>query len=444
VTLRLYRSRFCNNEIDGYLETLEPIFRFAYNTFYQLFQDRYSMARLVHFDFVLIVALSVAASLIQAQTSNATTARQWPNFDKPLDDQFASLVVELQNEDSPAPDLKVELGKVSRSSVFISEEFSHWGGSVVEGDDGQYHMFYSRWPKKLGWSWVVDSEIAHAVSKNPFGPFEFKDVALPRRGREHWDGWCTHNPTVHKFGNKYYLYHMGNTGDGVLTGVPGKHKLNWGHRNNQRIGVAIADSPNGPWTRHDKPLIDVGSSDQAIDSLMTSNPSICQGPDGRFLMVYKGVGKEFPLPNGGPVVHCIATSDSPTGPFVKHNKPIFTFEGERFPAEDPYIWYQAGKFRAIVKRIKHVKKKRVFSLVHYDSVDGFDWQPAKHHEITERKITWEDGTVEQFDHLERPQVLIENGKPIALYCAADNYDENRVRQSFNMQIPLNVTALDSE
>ena len=157
-------------------------------------------------------------------------------------------------------------------------------------------------------------------------------------------------------------------------------------------------------------------------------------------MVYKAVGKKFPPPNGGPVVHMIATADSPTGPFKKYPDPIFTFEGERFLAEDPYIWYQNGKYRAIVKRIKHVDGKRIFSLVHYDSQDGFDWQPATHHEISERMVEWENGRTQQFDHLERPQVYIENGKPIALLCAADTLDENGIRQSFNLQIPLIITT----
>jgi hypothetical protein len=38
--------------------------------------------------------------------------------------------------------------------------------------------------------------------------------------------------------------------------------------------------------------------------------------------------------------------------------------------------------------------------------------------------------------LERPQVFIENGKPVALLCAADVYDENNVRRSLNVQIPM--------
>ncbi|MCB1120983.1 MAG: glycoside hydrolase family protein, partial [Verrucomicrobiae bacterium] len=281
-------------------------------------------------------------------------------------------------------DYRVVLGKVPLSAKFYDDTWSIWGGSLVQGDDGLYHLFYSRWERALGFAWVTDSEVAHAVSSSPFGPFEFKDVALPPRGAEFWDGLCTHNPTVHKFGDKYYLYYMGNTGDGVVKGSPGKEELNWVHRNNQRIGVAVAESPDGPWTRFDKPLIDVSEDPGAMDSLMTSNPSIAQRPDGGFLMVYKVVGRQRPMPFGGPVLHAIARSESPTGPFVKYGKPTFAVKGEDFPAEDPYIWYQDGKYRAIVKRIESKtdasgKTERVFSLVLYESQDGFDWIPAKHH-----------------------------------------------------------------
>lgn len=81
----------------------------------------------------------------------------------------------------------------------------------------------------------------------------------------------------------------------------------------------------------------------------------------------------------------------------------------------------------------------MFSLVHYDSEDGINWNKAKHFEISERKFTWEDGREQQFDHLERPQVLVEDGRAIALMCAADTIDANNVRHSFNVQIPLVIT-----
>lgn len=348
-------------------------------------------------------------------------------------------------QEKPSPDFKIEFGKVSRTSVFVSDTMSIWGGSLVKGEDGLYHMFYSRWPKAPGWVWVSHSEIAHAVSDSPFGPFTFKDVALPERDDNFWDGSCTHNPTIHKFNGKYYLYYMGNTGDKKILGEPGKSKLNYLHRNNQRIGVAVANSPYGPWKRFDKPVLDITHSDSlAHDALMTSNPSVCQMTDGKILMVYKAVGKKRPMPFGGPVVHCVAVGDSPTGPYRKLPDPVFAFEGEDFPAEDPYIWYQDGRYRAIVKRIRHEGENRLFSLVHYDSEDGIHWNKAKNFEISERKITWEDGQTQQFDHLERPQVYFENGEPVALLCAADTIDEQGVRHTFNVQIPLKITKTIDE
>ncbi|MBU3024250.1 glycoside hydrolase family protein [Zobellia galactanivorans] len=339
------------------------------------------------------------------------------------------------------PDYKIEFGKISPKSIFRNDSLSIWGGSMVKGEDGLYHMFYSQWPKNIGWEWVNYSVIAHAVSESPFGPFRHKDVTLPDRGAEFWDGSTTHNPTVHKFNGKYYLYYMGNTGDKKIVSTPGKPKINWVHRNNQRIGVAVADSPNGPWKRFDKPVLDISPNDDALDALMTSNPSVCQMPDGKILMVYKAVGKKDPLPGGGPVVHMVAIADSPTGPFKKYPNPVFTFEGERFPAEDPYIWYQDGKFRAIVKRIKNDGKTREFSLVHYDSEDGIQWEKAKYFEISKRIVEWENGRTQQFEHLERPQVYMENGEPIALLCAADTLDAKGIRESFNIQIPLKIEKI---
>lgn len=210
-------------------------------------------------------------------------------------------------------EIALELSKmmkpVPESAIFSDPDYFIWGASMVEGDDGQYHLFYSRWPKEYGHNaWLTHSEIAHAVADNPLGPYKHSDVVLPARGKTYWDGLDTHNPTVHKFGDKYYLYYMGNTGDGkVMKG------FNYSHRNNQRIGVAVANSPNGAWQRFDKPLIDVSPDDNAWDALMVSNPSITQKPDGTYLMVYKAVAKHKPLPGGGPVVHLVATSQSPTG-----------------------------------------------------------------------------------------------------------------------------------
>ncbi|MGJ8682075.1 glycoside hydrolase family protein [Paraglaciecola sp.] len=324
-------------------------------------------------------------------------------------------------------DFQNMLQTVPDAAVFIDPDYFIWGASLVSGDDGKYHLFYSRWPKSLGHNaWLTHSEVAHAIASSPIGPFKHQGVALPARGAEYWDGLNTHNPTVHKFNGKYYLYYMGNTGDGkAMKG------FNYSHRNNQRIGVAVADNPSGPWKRFDTPVIDVSPNDEAWDALMVSNPSILQKPDGEFLMVYKAVAKKRPLPGGGPVVHLVATSSSPTGPFVKHPEPVFTAKGEKFPAEDPFIWHQDDAYWAIVKDMRGVFTNQGKSLALFTSKDGFDWNKAERALVSKLQVNWQSG-MEQLNHLERPQIWFKDGKPAVLFCAADRTREH----SFNVHMPL--------
>lgn len=332
-------------------------------------------------------------------------------------------------------DLSTILYPVPPQAKFQSAEHYTWGGSMVSDTEGRYHLYYSRWPHSAGFeAWVSHSEIAHAVSDEPTGPYQHVDVALRVRGARYWDGLCTHNPTVHVFGGKYYLYYMGNTGDGRNAKA-----LNMIHRNNQRIGVAVADHPNGPWKRFDQPLIDVGESDEDQDALMLNNPSLCRHPDGTYLMVYKCAGKKMPLPFGGPIVHMVATSDSPTGPFRKYPKPIFTSEGDSFPAEDPYIWTQDGKFWAIVKDMHGAFTGAKNSLALFESDDGFRWKLSKHPLVTTPQVNWQEHGLEKIERLERPQLWLKDGVPAVLFCAAKDGD-----RTFNVHIPLTKSVLRQE
>jgi len=342
-------------------------------------------------------------------------------------------------EEAAAPAVAADLDLASmiqpapESAKMIDPDFYIWCGTMVRGDDGKYHLYYSRWPRKLGHNaWVTNSEVAHAVGDSPFGVFHFVDVALPARGKEYWDGLCTHNPTVLRIGNKYYLYYMGNTGDGQAMKT-----LNWVHRNHQRIGVAVAEKPGGPWTRMDRPVLDVSADPHADDALMTSNPAVTVRPEGGVLMVYKAVASRKPLPFGGPVVHLTATAASPTGPFTKQGKPIFTVPGVNFAAEDPFVWYDYGrrKYEAIVKdnegHFTHAGK----SLALWESEDGFEWKLGRHALVAKTEIRWADGRTQKLNSLERPQLMFgPNGQPQALLCAVDETSDRT--HSFNVRIPL--------
>lgn len=327
-------------------------------------------------------------------------------------------------------DFSAMLSPVPLSARFEDESYFIWGASMVRDNQEQCHLFYSRWPRELGHkAWVTHSEIAHAVSNHPLGPYKHVSVALPQRGPAFWDGLCTHNPTVHTFGDKHYLYYMGNTGDGRPM-----EELNWLHRNNQRIGVAISEQLDGPWERFDEPLIDVSSDPDAPDALMTSNPSICQRPDGTHILVYKAVGKKQALPFGGPVVHMVATSTMPTGPFAKMESPVFTVPGERFPAEDPFIWTQKGALWAIVKDMQGHFTGAGKSLALFTSADGLEWQLAPNPLVSRTQVDWQGKGVERLHSLERPQLWLDNGVPAVLFCAADCSPARQ--HAFNVHIPL--------
>jgi hypothetical protein len=225
---------------------------------------------------------------------------------------------------------------------------------------------------------------------------------------------------------------MGNVGDGVA-----ERPLNWTHRNNQRIGVAVANRPEGPWKRFDQPVIDVSADPAAPDALMTSNPAACVRPDGSILMIYKAVAKNAPLPFGGPVVHLAATAEKPEGPYRKRLLvPLFTRPGEHFAAEDPFVWYDGRCYHAVVKDNKGTFTGRGYSLALWDSDDGFSWRLAAHPFVTRPEIRWVGGRVQHLDALERPQIWCDEttGEPAVLFCAAA--DTQSRSGSYNVAIPL--------
>jgi predicted GH43/DUF377 family glycosyl hydrolase len=332
-------------------------------------------------------------------------------------------------------DFATMLQPVPATARFADPDYNIWCGSAVKGDDGQYHLYYSRWPRGLGHqAWVTHSEVAHAVSDSAYGPWRHRDVALPPRGTNYWDGSCTHNPTVLRIGGKFYLYYMGNYGDGIA-----RAPLNWDHRNRQRIGVAVANSPNGPWQRFDEPVLNISSDTNAPDALVVNNPSVAERPGGGVLMIYKAVGLKRPLPFGGPVVHLVATAESPTGPFKKHPGEVFGAKGVMFAAEDPFIWRGPDRYWAVVKDNAGHFTRRGYSLALWESADGFDWKLAEHPFVASPSaIRWADGQAGVLNTLERPQLLLDQGVPIALLCAAsDTKDRDG---SFNLQIPLQPRA----
>lgn len=323
-------------------------------------------------------------------------------------------------------DFSKRIGKLSPDGIFQLDGFYVWCGTMTRDVSGVYYLFFSFWEKELGFDgWVTHSKIGYATGKDPFGSFTYQGIALAGSGCG-WDRDCVHNPSVIRHGGKYYLYYMGNYGTGEY----------WDNRNHQRIGVAEADSPGGPWKRFDKPVIDV--SPMGHDSLVCSNPAVTQGPDGRFYMIYKAVENSGVLPKGGPVVCGTAVADSPLGPFEKSKTPVMVNPEHDWSVEDAFLWYEKDRFYALAKDFQgYFTKAGKKHTALFESRDGFCWKLSPSPIGFLRGITMEDGEVLKLANMERPQIYIEDGKPVALLCAClKEEDEEGMRHSFNVRLPL--------
>lgn len=333
------------------------------------------------------------------------------------------------------------LDKAPRTPAFECEGYWVWGSSVVKGDDGKYHMFVSRFPKSLPFhpGWMVASEIVHAVSEIPQGPYRFSEVALPARGAQYWDGRSTHNPRILRQNGKYYLIYMGSThpfADPTYEQLTLKSPWCTVARANKRVGLAVADSPYGPWKRLDEPILK--TKPNTFYSFLTSNPSPIIQEDGSVMMIFKG--RHYT--NG--YLHSamsLGMAYAPTieGPYrvLNNDCPIFEVDGQG-EAEDPFLWKDANGYHAIFK--DHVAKftgERGGGVMAH-SKDGIQWTVDKDPKAYSLTVEWEDGSVEKQGQLERPFILFEDGKPAYIFFATMDGPggfENASR-SWNMVIPI--------
>ncbi|MFI3206284.1 MAG: glycoside hydrolase family protein [Clostridia bacterium] len=326
-------------------------------------------------------------------------------------------------------DFSKRLKPVAKHSIFDlpNGEYIVWCGAITKADDGLFYLYFSFWPKHTtGSGWLTHSQIGYATSESPTGPFTYGGIALAGAGGAEWDRDCVHNPAILKLDGVYYLYYMGNYGDGEY----------WNHRNHQRIGVAYSDNPKGPFKRFDKPVIDV--TDGSFDGLMTSNPTVCVGPDKKIYMMYKAVSQDGEMPKGGDVICGMAVAEHPLGEFVKRNEPILQNPEYSWSVEDPFLWYEDGRFYAIAKDFNGTfTNSDPGTVALFESEDGFDWHLCEEHPLAcKKEILWEDGSVLKLNKMERPQMwLDETGKPSVLSCACQYFD-NGEELTFNVQFAV--------
>ncbi len=336
----------------------------------------------------------------------------------------ALLITHAESKDSL--NLSEMIQPVSDENIFYDEDYYNWGSSIIKGDDGKYHLFYAQMPREHGFgSWLSDGVISRAVADHPAGPYRKVEVVLEGRGPKYWDAYTAHNPKIYQFEGKYYLYYIStNTAGRTLADEEFEEARRKSYlesefraliRENQRIGVAVADSLEGPWKRFDEPVVEPAYPIEQI----TCNPSVTRRPDGGYLMFIRG-----DQPNQTELVRsqAVALADHPLGPWVIQPQAAV----KDLNSEDPEVWYDPHR-------------ERYYALYHafgymglITSEDGLDWGRAKHYRVSDKAYSDAEGNRIVVNRFERPFMYMEDGKPKVLTIA--------IRQmrgdTFSMFIPL--------
>lgn len=224
--------------------------------------------------------------------------------------------------------------------------WSYWGGNIVQGGDGQWHLFVAAWLEasekghmEWGNSWVV-----HAVGPTQHGPFRPSQIV----GRGH-------NPEIYR------------TDDGtwVLYVINGRY---------------TAPSLNGPWEYGKFEFDPQGKP--IIEGL--SNLSFARRPEGGWLMVCRGGG--------------IWTSDDGLTTWRQIS------DGSVYPKvdgqfEDPVLWRDSVQYNLIVNdwlgRIAYYLR----------SADGLHWQVDDGEAYMPGIARHQDGSKEEWFKYERMRIL---------------------------------------
>lgn len=325
---------------------------------------------------------------------------------------------------------------------FSMEGYWVWCGSVIHGEDGNYHMFASRWRNTLPMhpGWLVESEIVRAQASRPEGPYHFCEVVLPARGPQYWDGMSTHNPHIKKIGDTYVLYYIGMTypydpprpGENLAMDDPRVAAA----RANKRIGMAVSKSVFGPWKRSNHPILN--PRPEHFDNFFVSNPAPCVDEEGGVHLLYK---TRSYTPGGARIYGDMSFGAAYASKWAGPYRPLR--ESPVFPAtlchlEDPFIWKSCDGYHMIAKDMDGRVCGEPFAGVSAHSDNGSDWTIEKDSIAYSRTIVWNDGVQRTMGALERPFILFEQGKATHIFFATSDGPGGFMHASrtWNMCIPL--------
>lgn len=207
------------------------------------------------------------------------------------------------------------LAPINKASVYYNESLWSWGGSVIETPDDpqwRFHLFAATFVNGCGLSeWKSNSQVMHAVSNDPLGPFVYMDVAVPV--------WA-HNPQVtrHTDGT-YLLYSIGLLPEPTPRKCNGDASPTAPEGSIETMQLHYSDSVYGPWAL------------AAANIFSGTNPAPWVNADGS--VVVGSHDTRF----------VVSTAPHWRGPYSAP-VPLFSppADGSGVVFEDPFLWFDAG------------------------------------------------------------------------------------------------------
>ncbi len=284
--------------------------------------------------------------------------------------------------------------------------WNYWDGQIIKGPDGKYHMFASRWNQTNGHRGWSGSLAVHAVSDNLIGPYVDKGLCWPENR-----GGKGHNVTALVLPDGRYAVVVSETRPG---------------------DVFVSRSLDGPWEQLGSIQVDTNGFDARAGRM--SNLSLMVRADGAFEIVPRS-GAIWISTNGilgtykiqGPSIYP-SLPDLPTGNL-----------------EDPVIWHSGGLYHIVVNCWSARK------AYHLTSPDGIhNWtNRGTAYDPTADFVRYTDGTMNHWNIMERPGVVLENGHVACFTFAVIDVPKNQDRGDDNhgskiLVVPFAGAALDRD
>ncbi len=324
-------------------------------------------------------------------TSDETAAEQFMDCFEPI-----PIVGELSSDCWGAADVGARDQSNGLEDAGMTN-YSYWDGGILKDEaTGTYYLFASRW-NQAGGHWGQDgidgwqgSQAVYATSDNLYGPYVDKGPL--------WPDWCEgagHNVFPFKISEKDPLY-----ADGYRYAI--SISDTGMHGNTANGTIHIAKSLDGPWV-----LVENGNNGKlnitpGKRSFSLSNVSIMVRPDGRY---------EATNRNGDLVL-----ADSLAGAWEVVESSLWQkVDGiSADNIEDPVIWYSDGLYRIIVNKWD---ARTAYYLTSEDGLTNWVRHPGTAYTPDADFLRYTDGTANNWEKIERPNIYVENGKLVAMTFA---------------------------